>query len=174
MCISDTEQAQEEGTGGRGEAIRLRWNVILAALQPGSVASRAESMDKLLRENARGRELNFVAHSMGGLDCRHLITHVKPEQYTPVSLTTVCTPHRGSPFMDWCAVCSQSRIIVTTAGLFWIRRTLDSGRSNNRRKQQIFRILHGHRLVPDSPSAAFRLLSRPCSYPFSTLLHMRA
>jgi len=31
-----------------------------------------------------------------------LISHVKPEDYVPVSLTTVCTPHRGSPFMDWC------------------------------------------------------------------------
>lgn len=69
------------------------------------MASRAESMDKFLREKARGQEVNFVAHSMGGLDCRHLISHVKPKEYTPISLTTVCTPHRGSPFMDWCTVC---------------------------------------------------------------------
>lgn len=41
---------------------------------------------------------------MGGLDCRHLITHLKPEEYAPLSLTTISTPHRGSPFMDWCAV----------------------------------------------------------------------
>ncbi|THG98575.1 hypothetical protein EW145_g7402 [Phellinidium pouzarii] len=68
----------------------------------GSVESRAESMDKFLRERARGKDVNFVAHSMGGLDCRHLITHVKPEEYHPASLTTICTPHRGSPFMDWC------------------------------------------------------------------------
>ncbi|KAH0586460.1 hypothetical protein H2248_007692 [Termitomyces sp. 'cryptogamus'] len=40
---------------------------------------------------------------MGGLDCRHLITHIKPEVYAPLSLTTISTPHRGSPFMDWCA-----------------------------------------------------------------------
>ncbi|KAF4589933.1 hypothetical protein EYR38_009228 [Pleurotus pulmonarius] len=40
---------------------------------------------------------------MGGLDCRHLITHIKPTEYTPLSLTSVSTPHRGSPFMDWCA-----------------------------------------------------------------------
>ena len=48
-----------------------------------------------------------MAHSMGGLDCRHLITHVQPSDYTPLSLTTISTPHRGSPFMDWCAVCSR-------------------------------------------------------------------
>ncbi|KIL67755.1 hypothetical protein M378DRAFT_177045 [Amanita muscaria Koide BX008] len=26
-----------------------------------------------------------------------------PTDYTPLSLTTISTPHRGSPFMDWCA-----------------------------------------------------------------------
>jgi triacylglycerol lipase len=51
----------------------------------------------------RGTGVNFVAHSMGGLDCRHLISTIKPTSYTPLSLTTIGTPHRGSPFMDWCA-----------------------------------------------------------------------
>ncbi|EJC98498.1 alpha/beta-hydrolase [Fomitiporia mediterranea MF3/22] len=69
----------------------------------GSVESRAERLDQYLRKAAPGRDINFVAHSMGGLDCRHLITHVKPKEYNPASLTTVCTPHRGSPFMDWCS-----------------------------------------------------------------------
>lgn len=41
---------------------------------------------------------------MGGLDCRHLISHIKPTEYVPLSLTSIGTPHRGSPFMDWCAV----------------------------------------------------------------------
>ncbi|KLO15953.1 alpha/beta-hydrolase [Schizopora paradoxa] len=68
----------------------------------GSVESRAEKLDEHLRKNARGRAINFVAHSMGGLDCRHLISNMKPEDYVPLSLTTICTPHRGSPFMDWC------------------------------------------------------------------------
>ena len=39
---------------------------------------------------------------MGGLDCRHLISHFNPTEYSPLSLTTVGTPHQGSPFMDWC------------------------------------------------------------------------
>jgi triacylglycerol lipase len=51
----------------------------------------------------RGTGVNFVAHSMGGLDVRHLISTIKPQSYTPVSLTTIGTPHHGSPFMDWCA-----------------------------------------------------------------------
>ncbi|KAI0351390.1 alpha/beta-hydrolase [Trametes cingulata] len=68
----------------------------------GSISSRAENLDRFLRERAPGRGINFLAHSMGGLDCRHLITHIKPADYTPLSLTTIATPHRGSPFMDWC------------------------------------------------------------------------
>ena len=51
----------------------------------------------------KGTGVNFVAHSMGGLDVRHLISNIKPTAYTPISLTTIGTPHRGSPFMDWCA-----------------------------------------------------------------------
>ncbi|EMD39653.1 hypothetical protein CERSUDRAFT_132132 [Gelatoporia subvermispora B] len=69
----------------------------------GSIKERAETLDRFLKDNARGKDINFVAHSMGGLDCRHLITHIRPEAYTPRSLTTIGTPHRGSPFMDWCS-----------------------------------------------------------------------
>ncbi|KAI1788833.1 alpha/beta-hydrolase [Ganoderma leucocontextum] len=68
----------------------------------GSVTSRAENLDRFLRDKAPARGVNFLAHSMGGLDCRHLITHIKPSDYVPLSLTTIATPHRGSPFMDWC------------------------------------------------------------------------
>lgn len=73
----------------------------------GSIKERAESLHEFLLSDeagVRGKKLNFVAHSMGGLDVRHLLTHIRPqpEDYVPVSLTTVSTPHRGSPFMDWC------------------------------------------------------------------------
>ncbi|TFY76123.1 hypothetical protein EWM64_g7893, partial [Hericium alpestre] len=68
----------------------------------GSIASRASELNRFLERKANGRGINLMAHSMGGLDCRHLITHLKPTEYTPLSLTTIATPHRGSPFMDWC------------------------------------------------------------------------
>lgn len=79
--------------------------VIVTSVPPtGSIALRAKSLHEMLRERASGRSVNFMAHSMGGLDCRHLISHIRPIEYTPASLTTVATPHRGSPFMDWCTV----------------------------------------------------------------------
>ena len=70
----------------------------------GSIASRSHTLHQQLQDRIPGRSINFVAHSMGGLDCRHLISHIKPTQYAPLSLTTISTPHQGSPFMDWCAV----------------------------------------------------------------------
>ncbi|KAJ4482510.1 alpha beta-hydrolase [Lentinula aciculospora] len=83
---------------------KMKAEVIVTAVPgTGSIAARAESLDRQLHERAAGRGLNFLAHSMGGLDCRHLISRVKPTKYTPLSLTTVSTPHRGSPFMDWCS-----------------------------------------------------------------------
>ena len=74
----------------------------------GSISSRSESLHRQLQIRARGRGVNFLAHSMGGLDCRHLISHIKPTDYVPLSLTTISTPHRGSPFMDWCEVSTNS------------------------------------------------------------------
>ncbi|KAF9265230.1 alpha/beta-hydrolase [Marasmius fiardii PR-910] len=83
---------------------KLGADVIITSVPgTGSISSRAEHLDRQLKEKARGRGVNFMAHSMGGLDCRHLITHCKPEEYMPLSLTTISTPHRGSPFMDWCS-----------------------------------------------------------------------
>lgn len=67
----------------------------------GSIQERASVMHEGLKLDAKGRQINFIAHSMGGLDCRHLISNIRPTEYTPLSLMTVCTPHRGSPFMDW-------------------------------------------------------------------------
>jgi triacylglycerol lipase len=58
-----------------------------------------EFLNRTLDKNT---EVNFLAHSMGGLDCRHLITHINPITYHPISLTTLSTPHRGSSFMDFC------------------------------------------------------------------------
>ncbi|KAF8133888.1 alpha beta-hydrolase [Boletus edulis] len=90
-------------------SLRLHyWSNVLSVLKhklgaEGSIASRAECLDRVLQQRARGRGINLMAHSMGGLDCRHLITHLRPTEYMPLSLTSISTPHRGSPFMDWCA-----------------------------------------------------------------------
>ncbi|WRT69588.1 uncharacterized protein IL334_006577 [Kwoniella shivajii] len=84
---------------------RIGANVVVVGVKgTGSIKERAEQMHEFLKDNLpKGTGVNFVAHSMGGLDCRYLISTIKPTTYTPLSLTTIGTPHRGSPFMDWCA-----------------------------------------------------------------------
>ncbi|GAA5824146.1 hypothetical protein JCM3770_001408 [Rhodotorula araucariae] len=70
----------------------------------GSVKNRAHVLHKALEDTQSllNRDINFVAHSMGGLDARYLISNIRPTLYRPRSLTTLCTPHRGSEFMAWC------------------------------------------------------------------------
>ena len=71
------------------------------------VNTRAED----LRENVLGvlkkencEKVNIIAHSMGGLDTRHMIfndRHSGKIHKQIASLTTISTPHAGSPFADW-------------------------------------------------------------------------
>ncbi|CAE6517551.1 unnamed protein product [Rhizoctonia solani] len=69
----------------------------------GSIESRATQLHQSLSTRLPNQPINFIAHSMGGLDCRHLISRIRPSEYAPQSLTTIATPHRGSSFMDWCS-----------------------------------------------------------------------
>ena len=39
------------------------------------------------------------------LDAVHVDGDIGIRSYVPLSLTTICTPHRGSPVMDWFVVC---------------------------------------------------------------------
>ena len=43
--------------------------------------------------------LNIIAHSMGGLDARYMITHLGMATYVD-SLTTISTPHTSDPVID--------------------------------------------------------------------------
>ncbi|KAG6000711.1 hypothetical protein E4U21_005100, partial [Claviceps maximensis] len=54
--------------------------------------------------------VNIIAHSMGGLDARYMISkmttgraaaHAPRRNIQVASLTTISTPHRGSPFADY-------------------------------------------------------------------------
>ena len=51
---------------------------------------------------------------MGGLDARFLISHLGLADRVR-SLTTVCTPHHGSPVADWVCANYQRRIPLLTA-----------------------------------------------------------
>jgi triacylglycerol lipase len=58
--------------------------------------------------------VNLVAHSMGGLDARYLITHLGMADRVR-SLTTVSTPHRGTYLADWFLANFRQRVPLLLA-----------------------------------------------------------
>lgn len=66
------------------------------------IQNRAEALRNYIERTVpHGSELNLIGHSMGGLDCRYLIAHLQSPHFKVRSLTTLGTPHRGSPFADY-------------------------------------------------------------------------
>jgi hypothetical protein len=77
--------------------------VFVAELDPYNsievrAAQLAEEVDETLR-NGRARKVNLVAHSQGGLDSRYLISTLGYGDRIS-SLTTIATPHQGTPICD--------------------------------------------------------------------------
>ena len=72
-----------------------------------SVEARAEQLGANLQrllDETRAPQVNVVAHSVGGLDARHLLFNDRTRgriHERVASLTTISTPHEGSPFADW-------------------------------------------------------------------------
>lgn len=74
--------------------------VLVPRLSPtGGVAERAGQLKDFLDREVPGEAVHCIAHSMGGLDCRYLISSLglAPRVLT---LTTIGTPHRGTAFAD--------------------------------------------------------------------------
>ncbi|QYZ67305.1 MAG: hypothetical protein OI74_03505 [Gammaproteobacteria bacterium (ex Lamellibrachia satsuma)] len=65
----------------------------------GTIQQRAEALASYL-EKTPEQQIHLIAHSMGGLDSRHVICHFDPK-YRIQTLTTLATPHRGSPLAEW-------------------------------------------------------------------------
>jgi triacylglycerol lipase len=65
-----------------------------------SPIDRAKVLEQRIEEVYPGRKVHLIGHSMGGLDCRYLTTHLTSHTFTVLSLTTIATPHRGSTFAD--------------------------------------------------------------------------
>lgn len=68
----------------------------------GSIAQRAEQLALAISRAAgtHGSQVHVIAHSMGGLDARHALTHIAGTAAMVKTLVTIGTPHRGSPVAD--------------------------------------------------------------------------
>ncbi len=75
--------------------------VLLTRVSPtGGVADRAAQLKAFLDQQLPGEAVHILAHSMGGLDARYLISRLGMSRRV-LSLTTIGTPHRGTAFADW-------------------------------------------------------------------------
>ena len=84
-------------------ALQAAGYAVIRTQVPGvdSVATRAAALapqiDKFITDNQLAH-VHVIAHSMGGLDARYLISTMHYDKVE--SLTTMSTPHRGSPIAD--------------------------------------------------------------------------
>lgn len=69
----------------------------------GSIETNAaqlkEEINQYLMETG-AEKVNIIAHSKGGLDARYMIGGLEMAEKV-ASLTTLCTPHKGSPVATW-------------------------------------------------------------------------
>ncbi len=68
-----------------------------------SCKARAKALADAIQAEFKGAPVHLIAHSMGGLDCRMMIgenMNGLGEKGRVLSLTTLSTPHQGSPLAD--------------------------------------------------------------------------
>jgi len=79
------------------------FQVYVASLDPyNSIEIRSEQLAEQLEQflaSAHAERINIIAHSQGGLDSRRLISALDYGGRV-ASLTTISTPHRGTPLLD--------------------------------------------------------------------------
>lgn len=65
----------------------------------GSIGERAAVLKNFIETEFPGRMVNLVAHSLGGLDARYVVSRLGCQQVA--SITTIGTPHHGTPLANW-------------------------------------------------------------------------
>jgi len=81
--------------------------LIVSRVHPtGSIELRARQLKStILKElrllNGKPQRVVILAHSMGGLDARYMLARLGMDRHV-AAMVTISTPHRGSPYADWC------------------------------------------------------------------------
>jgi len=118
MAVHEMSQSSSDNNHSRSSSrlssftSRLHIYPFRTGLRPGADGSGAAVLvdGKPVSISEYTGKFHLIAHSMGGLDCRYLISHLQPSDENRkgskgngcrvASLTTIGTPHRGSPFAD--------------------------------------------------------------------------
>jgi triacylglycerol lipase len=75
--------------------------VSIPSLSPtGGIADRARQLKSYLDREWPHEPVHLIGHSLGGLDSRYMISRLDMAGRV-LTLTTLGTPHRGTPFADW-------------------------------------------------------------------------
>lgn len=87
---------------GIDAALKLSGNtVFIPCLSPTrGAADRALQLKRFLDRTVQNEPVHLIAHSLGGLDSRYMISRLGMAERV-LTLTTLGTPHRGTPFADW-------------------------------------------------------------------------
>jgi triacylglycerol lipase len=87
---------------GIAEAIEAAGNrVLVPSLSPTEgTAQRAQQLKDFILRYSPHDPVHLIAHSMGGLDARYMISCLGMADHV-LTLTTLGTPHRGTSFADW-------------------------------------------------------------------------
>src|SRR5687768_5591980 len=81
--------------------------LIISHVHPtGSIERRARELKEVIVRQLKvldreHEKVVIIGHSMGGLDARYMISKLGMDDEV-AALLTVTTPHRGSPYADWC------------------------------------------------------------------------
>ena len=80
-------------------------SVVVTRVHPtAGIETRARQLKEIILRQLdvlQRDKVLLIAHSMGGLDARYMISRLGMERHIS-ALLTIATPHRGSPVSDWC------------------------------------------------------------------------
>lgn len=127
--------------------------VITPSVHPtASIASRAQQLKDILLNSDLTEKVILVAHSMGGLDARYLITHLDMARHVK-ALVTISTPHHGSPFANWAMTHLGDRLRLLK---FMSALKLESGAFADLTTDQCAKF---NALTPDAPGVKYFSIS---------------
>jgi len=114
----------------------------------GSISVRAEKLAAAIRA-LPAEKVNLIAHSMGGLDARYAIARLGMG-HRVASLTTIGTPHFGTPLADL----GSGLLGITLIGGFqrFFRRLIDLDALHDLTSQ---RMIVFNREIPDAPGTVY-------------------
>ena len=92
--------------------------VNVTAVHPtAAISHRAEQLKRAVlqfKKSCEDQPVVLIAHSLGGLDARYMLSQLGMARHVR-ALATISTPHRGSPWADWCVENIDKRLRIIQA-----------------------------------------------------------